>query len=403
MQIPVQAYDAAMQKFRPAVLHMKQRKCCGIEYRERGNSDIYIAPGFIDSHAHIYPGATDLGIQADRIGLNTGVHMVVDAGSAGSTNFPCFKEYVVPTYDVSVRAFLNISQIGLITKHPYQDEQNINVQKVLSCFEQDHKSLLLGIKVLSSGLILEDAQLQPIHAAIEAADQLGCPVMAHMVEGPPSNEENMIMMRKGDIITHIFHGAPNIRANQNASGGKTVNPAYCSLANIMWNKDGTPTPPLENAISRGVYLDVGHGAASLDQDVARAAIQAGVRNFSISTDAHIRNVDTVVFSLPHVMSKFLALGMSLEEVISSVTIIPARQLGFPHWCDNMEQKATLFRVRPRKPSDPPFWDAYQKEISVSQVNEPIAVNTDGEIQDLLPGWMEGNAASTDEPAQKRDR
>lgn len=386
IKIPVHAYDSAKRNFRPAFLVMQGRKCCGIEYCNAVNSDIYLAPGFIDSHAHIYPGATDLGIRADRIGLSTGVHLVVDAGSAGSTNFPCFRDYVVPTYDVQVRGFLNISRTGLVTKQPYFDRRNIDVQKAVECVQQDTSGLLLGIKVLSSGLITEDAQLEPIRAAVAAADQLGCPVMAHMVEGPPSNEENMAFMRKGDIITHIFHGAPNLVANQKASNGRAMNQAYCGLGNVMWNEDGTPTKPLEAAIARGVYLDVGHGAASLDQNVARAAIGAGVREFSISTDAHIRNVDTIVYSLAHTMSKFLSFGMSLGDVVASVTDIPARQLGLSDWCTHIEKRATLFRVRTRKSEDPPFLDAYRQNIDVDTVIEPVAVTVNGELSDIVENW-----------------
>ncbi|MDO5408050.1 MAG: hypothetical protein Q4F28_12105 [Eubacteriales bacterium] len=387
IRIPVHAYDAEVRDFRPALMIMQERTCQGIEYCNAVDSDIYCAPGFIDSHAHIYPGATDLGIRADSIGLSTGVHMVIDAGSAGSTNFPCFRDYIVPTYEVEVRGFLNISQIGLVNKQPYFDRRNIDIQKAVECIRQDDKKLLLGIKVLSSGLIVEDAGIEPIRAAVAAAERIGCPVMAHMVEGPPSNEENMAYLRKGDIITHIFHGVPNIIANQKASNGRNMNASYCSLANVMWNEDGTPKKPLEDAIARGVYLDVGHGAASLDQNVARAAIGAGVRQFSISTDAHIRNVDTIVYSLAHTMSKFLAFGMSLADVVASVTEIPSRQLGLRNWCTHMERRATLFRVRPRKLEDLPFLDAYRQVIDVDKIIEPIAVNVGGEIRDIISDWI----------------
>lgn len=377
-QLPVQAFDADAQTFRPALLHLEGDRCLGVEYRHRGESDYYLAPGFIDSHAHIYPGATDLGIPADRIGLSTGVHLVVDAGSAGSTSFPCFRDYVVPTYQVEVRAFLNISRIGLITKQPYYDRRNLDLKAAVRCLREDGGGLLLGIKVLSSGLIVEDAGMEPMRTAMEAGQALGCPVMAHLVEGPPSNGETMALMRAGDIITHVFHGAPNLAANQRAGTGP--DPRYCSLSNVMWNEDGTPAPPLEAALARGVFLDVGHGAASLDQTVARAAIGAGVRKFSISTDAHIRNVEDRVRSLPHTMGKFLALGMSLAEVTASVTVIPARQLGLTDWCRGLERRATLFRVRPRTPEDPPFLDAYGTEIPGDQVIEPAAVVREGVLR-----------------------
>lgn len=385
-RIPVQVFDPGGGSFRPALLHLEGRRCRGLEGRSRGEGGLYLAPGFIDSHAHIYPGATDLGIPADRIGLDTGVHLVVDAGSAGSTSFPCFRDYVVPTYRVETRAFLNISRVGLITKQPYYDRRNLDLQAAVDCLRRDRSGLLLGIKVLSSGLVLEDAGMEPLRLAVQAAQTLGCPVMAHLVEGPPSNEETMPLMRAGDIITHIFHGAPNLAANRKASRGAALDLSHCSMSNLMWNADGTPTPPLERALARGVLLDVGHGAASLDQQVARAAIGAGVRNFSISTDAHIRNVDTVVHSLPHTMSKFLALGMTLAETVASVTTIPARQLGLGDWCGDPARRATLFRLRPTASADPLFLDAYQTEIPVKEIVEPVGVIREGQLFPLCDDW-----------------
>lgn len=381
-RIPVRAFDSNSGIFAPALLDMEGERCLGLEARHEGECELYLAPGFIDSHAHIYPGATDLGIPADRIGLSTGVHLVVDAGSAGSVNFPCFRDYVAPTYEVETRAFLNISRVGLVTKQPYFDRRNLDLQAAVDCLKGDTSGRLIGLKVLSSGIIVEDAGLEPLRLAVEAGDRAGVRVMAHLVEGPPANAETMPFLRRGDIITHIFHGAPNLAANAKAGKGAAVNPLYCGLGNVMWETDGTPTPPLARAIARGVLLDVGHGAASLDQSVARAAIGAGLRAFSISTDAHIRNVDTVVHGLPQTMSKFLALGMKLDEVVASVTTIPARQLGLANWCGDLSRQATLFRLRPIEAGDPPFVDAYQNAIPVTQVVEPVAVIRDGKMQKL---------------------
>ena len=336
---------------------------------------LYLSDGFIDSHAHVYDGATDLGISADRIGYQTGVHLVVDAGSAGAVNFPCFRDYVMPAHETPVLAFLNIARIGLVTKQPYAELRVVDVEAALRCIEADGGRRILGVKVLSSGLIVEDAGLAPLRAGVQAARECGLPVMVHFAEGPPANEDTMALLGKGDIITHCFHGAPALAANRRAVGA--LNPAYCSLANVMWREDGTPTPPLAAALERGAVLDVGHGAGSFDSEVARRAISGGLRNFSISTDAHIRNINGPVHSLPHTMSKFLSLGMALGEVVASVTHIPARQLGLRGWCGQPMRRATLFSLRPRGEEEPPFVDATGRLLDVRQVIRPVAVIRDG--------------------------
>ncbi len=327
-----------------------------------------------------------MGIPADRIGLMNGVHLVIDAGSAGSTTFPCFRDYVIPAFKTDVKAFLNISRIGLVTKQPYFDRRNLDVAAAAECLKSNSRNLLLGIKVLSSGLVVEDAGMLPMEKALEAAESAGCRIMAHLVEGPPANEETMRMLRKGDIITHCFHGAPNIAANKAATKSVGLNPAYCSMDNVMWNRDGTPTKPLEDALKRGVLLDVGHGAASFDQFVAKAAIGAGMREFSISTDAHIRNIDGVVRSLPFTMSKFLALGMTLNEVVSAVTVIPAGQLGIEGWCDDIPSHSSIFRLRAVNDTDPPFLDANRTVVDVDRVVEPLAVFHNKKCIPIVQNW-----------------
>ena len=157
--------------------------------------------------------------------------------------------------------------------------------------------------------------------------------------------------------------------------------------------------PLEEALNRGVYLDVGHGAGSLDMDVARCAIAAGARNFSISSDAHIRNVEGVVRSLPHVMSKFLALGMTLEQVIDSVTRIPARQLGIQDWCGHPLERATLFALRPVRPEDGAFLDAYKRPVPVTQVIEPKAVIRGGRLSNCRQAIKEGPYGGDSNPGR----
>lgn len=384
-KINVMVFDGGGQTPHPMTLVVRDGKVLELTPQLEPFSQeetLFLSDGFIDSHAHVYDGATDLGVSVDKIGYRTGVHLVVDAGSAGAINFPCLRDYVMPAHQTPVKAFLNISRIGLVTKQPYHDRRVIDVAAAVRMLREDGGRYLLGVKVLSSGLIVEDAGLEPLRAGVTAARECGVRVMVHLVEGPPANQDTMPLLEKGDIITHCFHGAPNLDANRRAAHGAALDFSYCHLPNVMWNPDGTPTKPLEDALHRGVCLDVGHGAGSLDQRVARSTIAAGMRNFSISTDAHIRNVNGVVRNLPHTMSKFLALGMSLGEVIASVTAIPARQLGLDDWCGQPMQHATLFSLRPVVAGDPPFLDSFGDSIPVKQVIEPKAIICQGRLLKL---------------------
>ncbi len=325
-----------------------------------GGESLFLSAPWIDSHCHIFYGTTSFGLRPDDIGLKTGVHLLVDAGSVGAETVRAFTEYIVPEAKTKILAFLNISSIGLVTMREHHDLRLLDVQRAAETVLAN-PSLLVGIKVRSSGTIVEDKGVEPFHRALAAAEMAGCPVMVHVGEQPPANEENLSLFRAGDILTHCFHGKDK----------------------PLWNPDGTPIPEMEKALARGVRLDVGHGAASFDATVAGPVIRRGFHDFSISTDLHGRSVKAPAVSLATTMTKCLSLGMPLEAVIRSVTAIPAERLGLTGWCDNPGRNGTVFRVRPARP-DERFTDAAKHTMPVQEVIEPVAVIVDG-------AWIEGEA------------
>lgn len=321
--------------------------------------DVYLSPPWIDSHVHCFYAVTSFGLEPDEIGYKKGVHMVIDAGSAGAETFAAFRKFVAEPSRTKVRAFLNVSSVGHVTMREYFDKRNVDVERAAQTV-RENRDLLLGIKVRSSALIVEERGLWPMQQAVRAAELADCPVMVHLGENPPSNEENLALLRRGDIATHCFHGKEK----------------------PLWLPNGEPTDALRRALERGVRLDVGHGAASFDRDICAAALARGFDDFSISTDLHIRNVRGPVYSLPDTMSKFLALGMPLERVIRAVTSIPAARFGLNGWCDRLTQNATLFRLTPVTPEDPPFMDSMKKPIDVRRRIQPTAVLMDGRMISL---------------------
>jgi dihydroorotase len=324
-------------------------------------TEIWLSPGWIDLHSHVFDGMTSLGVNPDQIGIQSGVHLLIDAGSSGAETVAGFVRYVAPHYQTKIKAFLNISVIGLTTMREYADIRNIDPAKTVAALEK-YRDFLCGVKVRSSGIIVEDKGLLPLQQALQAAGQAQVPLMVHIGETPPDNEENLKLLRRGDILSHCFHGK-----NQ-----------------PLFDPDGRPILALAKAMERGIVLDVAHGAASMDKNVAKRALDRGYRDFVISTDLHIRNVNGPVYSLAHTMTKFLALGMDLPEIIAAVTLRPARALGLNNWCrlENPVRNATLFKVRDWKPGDVTAVDSMKNVIATDQVIEADGVIYEGEYVKL---------------------
>jgi dihydroorotase len=316
---------------------------------------LYISPPWIDFHCHVYHGFTSLGLKQDDIGYRAGVHLLIDAGSAGEETFVGFRDYVLPCYKTKVLAFLNISAIGLVSMQECHDMRKLDPERAAECVKSN-PGLIVGIKVRSSEIIVEGKGTEPLKQAVKAANLAECPLLVHFGENPPSNGENLSLMRKGDIVTHCFHGKEK----------------------PLWDDFGNPIPELEKALADGIKLDVGHGIASLDLDVAKRAVEKNKYEFSISSDLHGRNIYGPVYSLSCTMSKFLSIGVSLLDTIKSVTQIPAKRLGLTAWCSDPEKNATVFRVREKNEKDPLFTDSYNKVFPVQQVIEPVAVIMDGQ-------------------------
>ncbi|TVY00302.1 amidohydrolase/deacetylase family metallohydrolase [Paenibacillus cremeus] len=287
------------------------------------DSKMFLSPGWIDLHAHVYDGVTSLSVPADSIGLQTGVHLVADAGSAGEATLPGFRDYVAPRFRTETRAWLNISSIGLVHLREVADLSLINVDRTVKTV-MENRNFICGIKVRSSGAIIGEMGLQPLQLALLAAREVSLPVMVHIGEAPPIIDDVLDLLGEGDVVTHCYHG-------------KIGHP---------WHQDGTPRKALQKALDRGVKLDVGHGAASFSFDIGQKAIAAGVHPYTISTDAHIRNVNGPVYDLPTTMTKLMDCGMPLTDVIAAVTASPAEVLRLENWCSlgDTVERATLFRL-----------------------------------------------------------
>jgi dihydroorotase len=271
-----------------------------------------VTPGLIDLHVHVYDGVAPLGIPADPNCIAKGVTAVVDAGSSGAHTFPGLRKYVIDVAATRVYALLNISVIGqssLSADNPWGellDLRYANPKLAIRTIEQN-RDVILGIKIRMSNHIAGEHDLEALRLAREAADAVSLPIMVHIGGSHASLPEILGLLRKGDVLTHIFKAGP---------GG-------------IVDDQGRVLPEVRKAVERGLHLDVGHGTGSFSWELAEKVVKQDVWPGTISSDLHHYNVHGPVFDLATTLSKFMHLGMSLEQVIACATANAANTLGFP--------------------------------------------------------------------------
>ncbi|MER8767022.1 amidohydrolase/deacetylase family metallohydrolase [Mesorhizobium sp. M0968] len=277
---------------------------------ERDVSGLIVTPGLIDLHTHVYWGGTSLGIDAEAFGRASGVTTVVDTGSAGPGNFAGFRKHVIEKSQVRILALLNVSFAGIYGFGSQVGEsEEIRLLSPVQSVEvvEANRDVIAGIKVRVGKYASGSSGLAPLDVALQVADETGLPLMAHIDFPPPSYEEVVTRLRHGDILTHCFRPFPNAPVNS----------------------QGAIRAAAREARERGVLFDIGHGQGSFSFKTARAMLTYGFQPDTISSDIHTDCIDGPVFDQTTTLSKFLCLGMSLNEVISASTINAASALRRP--------------------------------------------------------------------------
>lgn len=272
----------------------------------RNVSGSIVTPGFIDLHTHVYWGGTSLGVDATGLARRSGVTTFVDAGSAGPGNFRGFLKHVIERSEPRILAYLHVSFAGIyafsrrIMVGESSDMRLISPTDALEV-ARAHRDTIVGIKVRVGRHASGDSGIAPLDIALEVAEAAGLPIMAHIDEPPPSYEDVIARLRPGDVLTHCFRPFPNTPVTA----------------------DGKPKRAVIEARRRGVLFDVGHGMGSFSFATGRAMLAAGFMPDTISTDIHELNVENPVVDQATTLSKFLALGMPLVEVVRATTVAPA--------------------------------------------------------------------------------
>jgi len=265
-----------------------------------------VVPGLIDLHSHVYWGGTSMGVEVEPVARRSGTTTFVDAGSAGPGNFRGFRRHIIEPSALRILAYLNISFAGIYAFSPSlmigecADLRLLDLRECLRIAEQN-RDLVLGVKVRVGLDASGSSGVAPLEMAIEVAETLGLPVMAHLDFPPPSRRDVMSRLRPGDILTHCFRPFPNAPIGPKREVRQEIS----------------------DARQRGVIFDIGHGAGSFAFATARDMLEAGFLPDVISSDIHTLSVDGPAYDVLAIMSKFYCLGVELNEVIKAATAAPA--------------------------------------------------------------------------------
>lgn len=269
---------------------------------------LFVTPGLIDLHVHVFAGTNERGSYAgdnslypDGYTLRAGVTTVVDAGGAGWRNFDRFKDTVIDRSRTRILALANIVGHGMRGGDIEQDLDDMQAGPTIELAKR-YPETIVGVKCAHYA----GPEWQPVEEAVRAGDGADIPVMIDFGTSLPERPLEQLLtekLRPGDIYTHCFSG---------------------NRHELL--PDGTLNPGLFAGRERGVFFDVGHGGGSLKWSVAAKCLEAGFPPDSISTDLHIGSMNAGMLSQLNTMSKFLALGESLDDVVKQSTWNPAQEI-----------------------------------------------------------------------------
>jgi dihydroorotase len=272
-------------------------------------SGAYVVPGLVDAHSHIFHHVSKVGAPVDEAHLSRGVVAVCDAGTAGASTFPAFRDLVVEPSRTRVLSMLNVSVLGLID---FRFGELLNPLTLVAedavKTAKENPDVVRGLKIrMSTDVVGEDPEvsLALLEAAIAVGEEAALPLMVHIGETPVSLDVILGRLRPGDIVAHCYTGKEE---------------------NILDEHGGVRRSVLE-ARSRGVLFESAHGRSNFSYRIAGPAIEQGFLPDLVCSDTSYRNWNGPVFDLVTTMSKLVALGMTFEQVLARTTAAPARLLG----------------------------------------------------------------------------
>jgi dihydroorotase len=289
-----------------------------------------VLPGLIDFHTHVYWGGTSLGVDAEEMAMRSGTTTFVDAGSAGAGNMAGFAKHVIAPAAPRILAFINVSFPGIFAfsrEVMVGENSDLRLLSARECVRvaREFPELVVGVKARIGFNAGGASGIAPLDIAIEIADELDLPVMAHIDFPPPGRDEVLARLRPGDILTHCFRPFPNAPVDGRQKVRETIRAAH----------------------ERGVLFDIGHGYGGFAFAPGKAAMDQGLMPDILSSDVHVLSKDGPAYDILHIMNKFWAVGMDLDAVVRAVTATPAASLRRPELgtlAQGTPGDATLVRI-----------------------------------------------------------
>ena len=268
-----------------------------------------ITPGLIDLHTHVFAGVNANGVDPDIGGVRAGVTTMVDAGSSGCDTFGGFPRHILPHAHTEIICFLHICRTGLATTPDIFSPASINLDHTIQTITEN-PGIISGVKARMVSPALEIMGMEMPRLAKRAAQAAGVPLMVHIGDTEKRYDANVIrellpLLEPGDIVTHYF----------------TANPGG------VLDADGKLVPEAREAHERGVWLDTAHGRMNFSFAVGERVIDQGVLPHCISTDLTVPGRARTVHSMTEMMTRFLTLGFTFDQVVTMCTQNPAQAVG----------------------------------------------------------------------------
>lgn len=291
-----------------------------------------VMPGLVDMHAHVLINGHDMGMHTDLYCRSSGVTTLCDAGSTGSANFAGLRSMLDNHVHTRVRAFVNLSAIGItgtsrggeLSHFPYADPEGC--ARTIT----ENPDLAIGVKLRFGPGLVWEYSAEPVKLARKTADMAGgVPMMMHITDSPVPLPDLIEHMKPGDIVTHCYHGRNH---------------------GIMGQEKQFVLKQVVEAQRAGIIFDCAHGRSHFNFSMIEKALDQGFLPDTISTDLTMTSATRgPVWDLPTTMTKLLHFGMPLAEIVRRATANPARLMGYEGTVGTLKPGAnadvSLFELR----------------------------------------------------------